>query len=389
MKKILVRAPLLTNSGYGVHSRQVFSWLLEESKKRNFKIDVECLNWGNCSWIVNESKEKGLVKEIMERSRPLSPPYDVTFQIQLPDEWDPKLGKFNVGITAAVESDKCNPKWLDCCNKMDQIVVPSTFTKNVLKRSGILLKKINVIPEWFHETIENKDIEDVELNLSTSFNFLTVGMLTHTDPKQDRKNLFNTISQLCEKFKNNKEVGIVVKTSLGKNSAFDRKKTKQYFSQIAKASKGNAEYPKIYLLHGDMTKEEIAALYKNKSIKCYVSLTRAEGYGLPLIEAAASGLPVITTNYSGHLEFLKGQKFLPVDYSMIEIPNEKVDDRIFIKNTKWAEPLKDSYFTKLNEVYYNYEYHKSNALEISAYISENYSKNAIIQKYNKLFAEVI
>ena len=88
MKRVLVRAPLLTNSGYGVHSRQVFSWLLRESKARNFEIDVECLNWGNCSWIVEESKEDGLVKEIMQRSKPLNAPYDVTFQIQLPDEWN-------------------------------------------------------------------------------------------------------------------------------------------------------------------------------------------------------------------------------------------------------------------------------------------------------------
>jgi len=389
MKRILVRAPLLTNSGYGVHSRQVFSWLLSESKKRNFEIDVECLNWGNCSWIVDGAKEDGLVAEIMERSKPLNAPYDVTFQVQLPDEWNPELGKFNVGITAAVESDKCNPAWIECCNKMDQIIVPSTFTKNVLKRSGMLLKNIEVIPEWYHETINDAKIEEINLNLSTKFNFLTVGMLTHTEPDQDRKNLANTVLLLCNKFKDNKDVGIVVKTCLGKNSTFDRKKTKEYFSQIARSAKGNAQYPKIYLLHGDMTKKELASLYKHEDIKCYVSLTRAEGFGLPLIEAAAAGLPIITTNYSGHLEFLKGQPFLPVDYSMIPIPAKKIDNRIFVKDTKWAEPSTESYFTNLDNVYYNYEYNKNNALNISDHICENFSKNAIIKKYNKLFAEVL
>tara|TARA_R110002167_G_scaffold189121_1_gene391267 strand:+ start:1175 stop:2344 length:1170 start_codon:yes stop_codon:yes gene_type:complete len=389
MKRVLVRAPLLTNSGYGVHSRQVFSWLLKESKARNFEIDVECLNWGNCSWIVEESKEDGLVKEIMQRSKPLNAPYDVTFQIQLPDEWNADLGNFNVGITAAVESDKCNPKWLECCNKMDHIIVPSTFTKNVLKRSGMLLKKISVVPEWYHETIGASEIDAIDLNLKTTFNFLTIGMLTHTDPAQDRKNLVNTISLLCKKFKDNEEIGIVVKTCLGKNSSFDRKKTKEYLSQIAKSAKGNSAYPKIYLLHGDMTKKEMASLYKSKDINCYVSLTRAEGYGLPLVEAAAAGLPIIATNYSGHLEFLKGQPFLPVDYTLISIPDEKIDKRIFVKDTKWAEPSKESYFTNLDEVYYNYEYNKNNALNISDHICENFSRSAIVKKYNKLFAEVL
>ena len=388
MKKVLVRAPLLTNSGYGVHSRQVFSWLLSESKKRNFEIDVECLNWGNCSWVIDEKKSNGLIGEIMKRSKPLQESYDVTFQVQLPDEWDPSLGKFNVGITAAVESDKCNPTWIDACNKMDHVIVPSTFTKNVLKRSGILLKSINVVPEWYHETID-EEIKEIDLNLTTSFNFLTIGMLTHTDPTQDRKNLVNTVSLLCKKFKDDKNVGIVVKTCLGKTSAFDRKKTREYFSQIAAAAKGSSDYPKIYLLHGDMTKTELAALYKNKDISCYVTLTRAEGYGLPIVEAAASGLPIIATNYSGHLEFMKRQPFLRVDYSLTNIPEKKIDNRIFVKGTKWAEPSKESYFTKLHDVYYNYEYHKNNAMEVSKHIKENFSKNAIVQEYNKLFSEVL
>jgi len=130
-------------------------------------------------------------------------------------------------------------------------------------------------------------------------------------------------------------------------------------------------------------------LYKSKDINCYVSLTRAEGYGLPLVEAAAAGLPIIATNYSGHLEFLKGQPFLPVDYTLISIPDEKIDKRIFVKDTKWAEPSKESYFTNLDEVYYNYEYNKNNALNISDHICENFSRSAIVKKYNKLFAEVL
>ena len=388
MKKILVRAPLLTNSGYGIHSRQVLSWLLEKEKEGNIKVDVECLNWGSCPWIIDKSKEDGIISEIMTRSIPLSPPYDITFQVQLPDEWDPSLGKYNVGITAAVETDKCNPEWVDRCNKMNRVIVPSTFTKNVLKRSGTLKTKINVIPEWYHETIDKKDIQALDLDLKTDFNFLTVGLLTGFNPDEDRKNLINTVRLFCKKFKDNKDVGLIIKSSLGRYSSFDRKKSNEYFSKVVEAIR-ETDFPKVYLLHGALTKEEMASLYLNDKIKCYVSLTRGEGYGLPLVEAAASGLPIIATNYSGHLEFLKKEKFLPVSYEMIKIPNKKIDNRIFVNNAKWAEPNEESYFTRLDSLYYNYETHKSNALDYSLYIKDNYSKSEILKSYNNNFKDIL
>ena len=388
MKKVLVRAPLLTSSGYGVHSRQVFSWLLAESKKLNFQLDVECLKWGMCSWLIDKDKENGLVGEIMSRSKPLEKEYDVTFQIQLPDEWKPELGKYNVGITAAVETDKCNPKWVDACNKMDEVVVPSTFTKNVLKRSGILKTDIKVIPEWYNTEID-KSNDRLSLSLSTKFNFLMVGMLTGGTKETDRKNIVATLEYLCEKFKDNKDVGIVIKTSMGKNSSFDKKRTKEYFNQLVKLCRKGRSYPKINLLYGDMTKKEMSELHKSDDLHCYVSLTRAEGYGLPIIDAAACGMPIIATNYSGHLEFLKGQKFLPVDYKLINIDKTRIDNRIFMENTRWAEPDKNSFFTKLDELYNNYNLHKQNAVETQEYIQNNFNEDSIIEVYNNQFGELL
>lgn len=388
--KVLVRAPLLTNSGYGVHSRQVFEWLLEKSKKLNFQIDVECLNWGLCPWIIDEKRESGLIREVMLCSRKIEPPYDVTFQVQLPDEWDPQLGKYNVGVTAAVETDRCNPKWVDFCNKMDTVVVPSTFTKNVLRRSGILTTDIKVIPEWYHDEIASKELVTLKMpEIKTRFNFLTVGMLTDQSPDADRKNIYNTIRIFCENFKNNKEVGLVVKTSLGKYSSFDRKKTNEYFRKIIDSARGKNEFPKVYLLHGSMSKKEISSLYCNDKINAYLTLTRGEGYGLPLIEAAASGLPIIATNHSGHLEFLKKGSFLGVDYVMVEVPKKKTDNRIFIEGTKWAEPDKESCFTKMNEAYYNYESCKQIAEDYSIYIRSNYSKDSVKKMYDNTFKDVL
>lgn len=390
--KVLLRAPLLTNSGYGVHSRQLFYWLYN---KKDIELTVECLQWGRTSWLLDSEYDNGIVGKIMERSKPITQgKYDVSFQVQLPDEWDTNLANKNIGVTAAVESDKCNPKWVDCCNKMDHIVVPSTFTKNVIKRSGILTTKISVIEEWFNgritskssisKALENKNFKKID----TPFNFLVIGQLTGQAREDDRKNLLNTLSWLCEEFKDNKDVGIVLKTNFGKGTHIDKSIVKKYFKDNLKSIK-QTEFPKIHLIHGNLSSEEIAALYQHNKVKAYALATRGEGYGLPYIEAAASGLPIIATNWSGHLQFLEKDYFYPVDYTLIDVAKSKIDNRIFVEGVKWADPSKKDFMVKAREVYENYSKAKDKSKALKKNILHNYNATAICKKYDKLFEEII
>ena len=387
MKKVLLRAPLLTNSGYGVHSRQVFEWLMT---KKDIEVDVECLQWGNTPWMISE-KNDPLVSEIMKRSKALTPPYDITFQLQLPDEWNKHLGRFNVGLSAYVETEKCNPSWVDKSNEMDMIIVPSTFTKNVVKRSGILTSDIHVIPEWFNENLDSENtLDGIRLdNIETDFNYLIISTLTSISPTDDRKNLINTIQWLYEKHRYDENVGIVLKTSLGRGSKKDLIDTNRYLEKLTNSLKVmyNSKI-KLYLIHGNMTSEEIASLYKSEKIKCLVSATRGEGYGLPLVDAAAAGMPIIATNWSGHLEFLKNYNFLPVDYDMKEISETKIDNRIFLKNFRWAEPKKESFFKCIDTLNKDYVEIKNESITSSAKIQKSFCKQSIKIRYDKLFAEI-
>lgn len=388
--KILLRAPLLTTSGYGVHSRQFFEWLEE----KDVELKVECLNWGMTPWMVNPEKEGGLVGRIMSKSKQLKPPYDVSVQVQLPDEWDTKLGKKNIGVSAFVETDKCSQKWIEKCNEMDHIIVPSTFTKNVVRRSGVLTTPISVVPEWFNHDVLNKErsIEILEkddrFNFSTDFNFLMISQLTAQTADADRKNIFNTIAWLCERFRDNPNVGIVLKTNMGKGTTIDRNITKNVMKQIVSAV-GKGPFPKIHLIHGNMEPEEIAALYHHPKIKCFVSATRGEGYGLPIIDAAAAGMPIIATNWSGHLEFLETGSFLPVEYDMKDIHKSKVDNRIFYEGFRWAEPRKESFITQVDRLMKNHEVLKKNAEKYSEIVSEKYHKTQIKKMYDKILIEVL
>ena len=101
MKRVLLRAPLLSRSGYGVHSRQVLRYLLSLP---NIKLDTQVVSWGITPWNVNHGDDNGLIGEALTRSvSQASNDYDVSIQIQLPNEWDASAAKKNIGITDKTE----------------------------------------------------------------------------------------------------------------------------------------------------------------------------------------------------------------------------------------------------------------------------------------------
>lgn len=381
-KRVLLRAPVLTASGYGVHSRQIFRWL--ESK--DVDIFVESLSWGITTWLINPEMDDGFIGRILDRSMKVEGRPEMSIQVQLPNEWDATLADFNVGVTAAVETDRCNPKWIDDCNKMDLIIVPTEHIKSVLVNSGDLTTKIVVVPESYILEIEDETIEPIDLEFDTDFNFLMVGQLTGTNAENDRKNTWNTLRWMCETFKNDKEVGIILKANSGRNTHIDRKFVQQnVHGCLSQVRQG--EYPKVHLLHGLMSSREMVSLYRHPSIKGFVSLTRGEGFCLPMMEAAASGIPVIATDWSGHLDFMNKGRFIKVDYDLQGIPKSRQDENIFMKNAKWAEPKESSAKKVLKKFHRSSEIPAKWALDLQKTLLEDYSHKAICSHYDSALLE--
>lgn len=343
-KTVILRAPLLSISGYGVHSRQIFKWLLSQ----DVDLVAQIVPWGSTSWLINPESEDGLVGEIMKRSREIHGQADVSVQVQLPNEWNPELAKYNVGVSAFVETDVCNPQWLSACNKMDHIVVPSNHAKSTIERTGGIQKPVSVIPESFFEQISEKELPEIDLDIKTKFNFLVVGQITGNNPQNDRKNLFKTLKWLCETFAKDPDVGVILKTNSGRGTSIDRKVTQKLVNDLVNEIRPGP-FPRIYLLHGNLTKEEMASVYRIPTVRALVSLTRGEGYGLPLLEAAASNIPVIATNWSGHLDFLGRGRFIPINYTLQPIDKSRVDGQIFVPGSKWAEVNENDFKKKVKK----------------------------------------
>lgn len=383
MKTVVLRGPSLTQSGYGVHCRQVAKWLLNKSD-----IDVKfmALPWGDTPWYINPSACDGLIGKIMERTVKPTHKADVSFQLQLPNEWDPSIAKTNIGMTAAVETDRANPNWVTACNQMDMVIVPSTHAKASLTNAGDVTKPLIVVPESYCEEISSASSLDTEF--STSFNFLVFGQVTGNNPHNDRKNIFYTLKWLCEAFKDDPEVGIVVKTNGGRNSRIDRQVIMHMMkSLIAEVRPG--PNPKIHLLHGEMSDKEVSSLYRHQSIKALVSLTRGEGYGLPILEAAASGLPIIATNWSGHLDFLRLGKFVSVSYQLAEIHGSRVDNNIFVKGARWANPSEEDFKKRVTKFRNSPTTPKEWAEDLQSKVLESYSFQKICEAYDAVTREIL
>jgi glycosyltransferase involved in cell wall biosynthesis len=265
--------------------------------------------------------------------------------------------------------------------------VPSEHTKKVLKDTGDIRVPIYVIPETYHKSVENDDLLPLDLNLSTNFNFLVFAQFTGGSPNTDRKNLFNTVKWMCEIFSNDPDVGIILKTNSGCNSRIDRQITEKLLSNLlSEVRKG--PYPKFHFLHGAMTEAEVAALYRVPSIKALVSLTRGEGFGLPILEAAASGLPVIATGWSGHLDFLRYGKFIAIRHRLAEIPKGRADGNIWMPNSRWAEPVEEDAKKCLVRFRKKPDIPKKWATELKKKIRQNFSEQAINNLYDNLINDL-
>ena len=386
---VLIRGPLLSITGYGSHTRQVWRWA---RSKPNWEVYANITPWGHCTYYVDPEAEGGVIGDVMNRSSAPPRKPDLTIQVQLPDEWDPELGNVNVGITAGVEADKCSMKWIAACEKMDKIIVPSEYSKLSFLNGGLREDKICNVPEattcGFEESHTSKELTDKLDDLSTDFNFLVFGQITSRDPESDRKNTFNCLKWLCEEFSGRKDVGIVLKTNLGRMTAEDRSRSVHMVNSVlSQVRKG--PYPKVHVTHGLMDRNELGALFRHSKIKALCAPTRGEGWGLPILDAAANGLPVITTRHSGHLDFMKHTRYIDVDFKLVDIPEHMADDRIWVKGARWASPSEKHFKNRIKKFYKSPLVPKEWAMESAQKIKNMFSLESVFSHYDKAFGDVI
>lgn len=401
-KKILVKGPALSLSGYGEQTRFALRCLRDNEDK--FDIFLQNIPWGKTGHTINNPEELNWMKMLAMKTEHFNQnkgQFDISLQVTIPNEFE-KIAPINIGYTAGIETTKVSPHWIDKARLMNKIIVVSNHSKHVFnnteyklknEQSGQIIDFKNTSPiEVVHfpaKILENKEII---LDLKTNFNFLSVAQWG------PRKNVESTIMSFLKEFKNDSDVGLILKLNVTKNCIADKIACENRVEAIKK-NVPDAKC-KIYVLHGNMTDEELNSLYTHPKIKAFVSTTHGEGFGLPLFESVCNGLPVIAPKWSGHVDFLLApvkedgkermrNHFTTIDFDLANVNKEAVWDGVIQPDSQWCFVKEFSVMNSMRKVYKNHPAALSVAKKLKEYILEEFREEKQKEKFINCFSEYI
>ena len=395
----VVSCPIDTFSGYGARSRDFIKSLIE-LKDSEWDIKILPQRWGDCPWNFL-SPDDPLRQRFVGNNLPKRP--DIWMMITIPSEFQP-VGHYNIGITAGIESTIFPGDFIEGMNKMDlnlvssehskQVALSTQFEKkdnNTQKIVGVLKlqKPIDVLFEgldldkYYKKPKKSNILKDVK----EDFCFLFTGHWLPGAFGEDRKNTALLIRTFLETFNTSskKKPALILKTNHVNYSLLDREAIIKQINKIKDQVSGNL--PNVYLLHGEMTDEEMNQLNNDPKVKSFISFTKGEGFGRPLLEAAITGKPVITTNWSGHVDFIKP------DYNILiggELKNihPSAANQWLLRESQWFNIDVNVARKAIKDVFKNYKRYIESSRKQTQYLKDNFSFTEMVKKLNLLLPTV-
>jgi len=388
----VVSCPIDTFSGYGARSRDFVKSLIKE-KDSEWDIKIMPQRWGDCPWNFL-SKDDPLRKRFIGQ---LSQKPAVWMQITVPNEFQP-VGQYNVGVTAGIETTIFPGNFIEGMNKMDLNLVSSQHSKDVAQRTILEKKnpqgqvegqvKLEKPCEVLFEGLDldkyykNPQKSSILGNISEEFCFLYTGHWLPGVLGEDRKNTGLMIKTFLETFNtpSKNKPALIIKTNHVNYSLMDRVEILKKINEIKSQVKGNL--PNIYLLHGELTDNEMNEINNDPKVKSFVSFTKGEGFGRPLLEAAVTGKPVITTNWSGHIDFLHP------DYNVLiggELKNvhPSAANQFLLKESQWFNINTAIASRAMKDVFNHYKKYHEKSRKQTQYLKDNFSFNKMGKILNK------
>ena len=403
----VISCPIDTYSGYGARSRDLIKAIIETNK---YEVKIIPQRWGSTPWnFIEDHKEWRFLKDYLQTTPNLPKQPDVWMQITIPNEFQP-IGKYNIGVTAGVETTLVHQSWIEGCNKMNLVITSSEFAKKTFQNTKYEAKNQQGLSQGFLElktpievifeganTEIYKYLNPEELSgafnkldeIKENFCYLFVGHWIQGDFGEDRKNVGLLVKAFYETFKNKKnKPALILKTSGAGSSYMDRDSILNKINSIRK-SVNSTNLPNIYLLHGDFSDQEINELYNHSKVKAMVSLTKGEGFGRPLLEFSLIKKPLLTTNWSAHTEFLDPKFTTLMKGNLKKVHPSVLVDKIIIPDSEWFNVDHAQVGHYLKDIFENYKSYKEKANRQAFKNNNEFSWEKMATKINDLLSTSI
>ena len=399
-----ISCPIDTYSGYGARSRDLVRAIIQLNK---YDVKILPQMWGNTPWgFINDNPEWEFLNKHIWNQPQLPKQPEIWMQITIPSEFQP-IGKFNIGVTAGIETTVVPGDWIEGVNRMNLTLTSSEHSKRVFlnttmqkidQRTNQLISEIK-IEKPIEVLFEGADTEIYKVldkvdsfselnNIKEKFAFLFVGHWINGDLGEDRKNVGLLVKIFLEAFKNRKDKpALILKTSQMGSSYVDRDEILIKIKLITQ-SVNSKDLPNIYLLHGEFTDVEMNELYNHSKVKAMINLTRGEGYGRPLLEFSLTKKPIITSNWSGHTDFLNPE-FTTMLPGQLTNVHPSAANQWLLKESQWFSVDLGHTGTAIKDIFEDYNKYIDGAKR-QAYKSKNeFSWDKMKDKTDELFTKYI
>ena len=396
---ILVTAPVQTRSGYGNHARDICRALIESDK---YEVAIQSVPWGSTPLNAldpNDPSHKEIEKRILRQPQLPKQP-EVHLHIVIPNEFK-QFGQKNIGMTAGIESTVPPAAWIDGCNRMDKVIFTSEFSKkgftdikfdkldkNTKQKVGeVRLERPSEVlfegadTNVYKETNQFSDRMKNEFSkINEDFCFLFVGHWLQGNLGEDRKDIGMMIKTFLLTFKDMKNPpALVLKTSGASFSVMDRVDMKKKVNQIKDTVKAD-KLPNIYLIHGDLTDDEMNEMYNHPKVKAHLTFTHGEGFGRPLLEASFSGKPIIAPISTGQADFLDREYTVEIPHVMTKVAPNAFPKEYVTPDSQWSTVKYSVASALMSDVFKNYDKYKIRGKKQMIVNRENFSFEAMKTK---------
>ena len=403
MKKLVsVIAPVGTRSGYGSHGRDLVISLLD----LGYDVRTLPIRWGNCpqnALNINDPKDKRIVETLRPDGNIERQP-DIHFHVSVPTEFNP-IGKLNIGITAGVEWTIPNPEWVDAMNRMDMVILPSNFSKQVFadanfkhvdpktkkEREIKVSKPMEVLFEGYDEDIYKKTdmfsqlLVDEMNTIDSNFCFLYTGHWLTGPLGNDRKDVGMMIKTFLNTFKDIENApSLLLKTSMGTFSPLDKYDIFKKIQEVKDGVPFNKSLPKIHLLHGELSDIQMNELYNHPKVKAMVSFTKGEGFGRPLLEFSVTGKPIIASGWSGHTDFLDKDMSNLLPGGLMKVHKQAIPENYKHDESQWFSVDYNAGSFAMRECFNKYDKYLTRA-----YMQKQRSEDFTLNKMTEKFGEIL